>query len=147
MFTDSRVARWGDRLLGFGFSKRLAAVAEDRARYEARSLQGDVLLDAALAPTERPRSFRGQPALGSLRGCLSAPLVTSRKGRLAVAALDRAFDDSRGGGLEGVVRVNWPLVPAALAGEHPVTPVGPDRPWGAFQAERLPVRLTYPVSL
>jgi hypothetical protein len=147
MFTDSRVSRWGDRVLGFGFSKRLAAVAEDRTRYEARSLAGDVLLDAALTPTERPSSFRAQPAMASLRGSLSAPLVTSRKGRLAVAALDRAFDESRGGGLDGVVRVNWPLVPASLSGEHPVTPVGAGRPWGAFQAQRLPVRLTYPVSL
>ncbi len=147
MFTNSHVARWGDRILGFGFSKRRATIEEGRGRYEARSLGGDLLLDAAVSRTEPLRSFRLRPEMTSLRSCLAAPLVTARKGRLAVTAMDRAFDESHGSGLEGVVRVNWPVVPAALAGEYSVAPVGAGRPWGAFQAHRLPVRLTYPVSL
>lgn len=144
MYTDSRLSRWGEAALGFGFGKRAAQVKIDGAAVQIRA-SGTARLEVALrrAPAPAPLPARS-PAAERLRAMAALPLAGRRGKRLVLSRLERHFDarEVRIWPAAAELEVGAGFVPGVAAGRHVLIPGRAAR--GAFAVTDLPVHLSYP---
>jgi hypothetical protein len=152
MLTDSRIAIWGDRALGYGYGKQLCRVAGTRFdSYAATAVDGSALLEAEITPAHA-HEWQSVPALPGFRRMLpllSQPLLGHlAMDRFAVSWLERDYDSAEL--VPANVRLRWgaTLARGLAAGELVVPPVRKQAAAAAaFSARRIPTRVTYPRHL
>ena len=150
MYTDSRVSRWGEAALGFGFGKRPARLQVDGAQMEVQTNAGAPLLRVSLRGGRQPQPLPvDAPAAASLRATAAIPLLGQRSGRAVISSLERHLDDraARVWPAAGRLEVAAEFAPGVAAGRHELLRLGARNLQGAFAATDLPVHLTYPRPL
>lgn len=150
MYTDSRVSRWGEAALGFGFGKRPARLQIDGARMEVQTAAGATLLRVVLrGGQERQPLSAGAPATKGLRATAAMPLVGQRSGRAVLSGLERHFDNRavRLWPASGRLEVADDFAPGLPAGRHALGRLGARSPHGSYAVTDLPVHLSYPRPL
>ena len=149
MLTDSPIALWGDRALGYGYGKRLCELTTARfTRYSGRFPLGEHLFDASVsrdaasewAPIDELSDAR------PLLELLSQPLLgTIGADRFAVSRLDRDYAVQALAAPHAVdIRVAPELTRGLVAGRFHVSAVSSRTPWGALCVADLPTRVSYP---
>jgi hypothetical protein len=150
MYTDSRVSRWGEAALGFGFGKRPARMQIDGPRMEVRTAAGATLLRVALRDVPQPRPLApAAPAAARVRAAAALPLLGQRSGRAMLSGLARHFDDRavRLWPASGRLEVAADFAPGLAAGRHALARLGARSARGSYAVTDLPVHLTYPRPL
>ncbi len=150
MYTDSRVSRWGEAALGFGFGKRPARLQIDGPRMEVQTAAGATLLRVALRDVPQPRPLSpAAPAAARLRVTAAMPLLGQRSGRAMLSGLARHFDDRavRLWPASGRLEVAADFAPGLAAGRHALGRLGARSARGSYAVTDLPVHLSYPQPL
>lgn len=148
MRSNGPVSIWGDRALRFGYRKGPAEIVRDG--FERYDVVGEVgACTSFVAPPVRWGAIDGR--LDRYRALLtSQPLLGPVEGGgFAVTLLDRFFDasDVRWAPVSARLTVGPGFVDGVPEGEFALEALGGDCPWGAFQVQRLPVKVTFPRSL
>jgi hypothetical protein len=150
MYTDSRVSRWGEAALGFGFGKRAARLQIDGARMEVQTAAGATLLRVSLRGGRQPQPLSASaPAAAKLRARAAMPLLGQRSGRAVLSGLERHFDDRavRLWPASGRLEVAADFAPGMAASGHALERLGARSSRGTYAVTDLPVHLTYPRPL
>jgi hypothetical protein len=148
MHTDSALSRFGERVLGFGYGKQAARIITDqRGHVFVETRRGKRLLGVSVS-RQVPARHRSTADAGQMvREALRCPLLGTRpSGRLVVSYLDRVFDAPSVAVTGAAVDLDGApgFLGGLLAGPRRVGASATKRPWGAFVATGLPVRLSYP---
>jgi hypothetical protein len=152
MYTNSAIARWGDRTFAFGYRKQPATIVNEPFRSFRVSAGGRTVLSAEFAPVgEDDWRAIDVPASSEMLALFAQPLLgITERGGLARSRLDRSFGD--------------PAVRLATAGRASVTlgsgfatgipegryaprPLSPAQPWSVLHARSVMSRVSFPAAL
>jgi hypothetical protein len=148
MYADNPVAIAGDRALGTGYGKRLAAIQSEPGRTYQLTADCQVLLRASVDADHD----------GELGACVARdrfgwlwrqPLLGRRSdGRLMVSRLDRTFDQPglSVAAVSARLEVGPGCAPGLPSGNYQAGAAG-DGPFGALRVAGAMVRLTFPFEL
>ena len=155
MYTDSALARLGDRLFGFQLGKQLVELQQTPfATCRVRDPGADACsLHARFRPVAKWRSMSAAPALQLLRRC-SQQLLIGQGRRPVLSLLERGWDAQQLAvhAAEGSLELQPQLSQGLLAGCHRVSGALPDPADAApditgLHLRELPVQLHYPRPL
>ncbi len=151
MLTDSPIAVWGDRALGYAYGKRLCTLtAAPFTSYSGRLPLGDRLFEASVTPD--PASGWGPldelSSAKRLLALLAQPLLGHfGEGRFAISRLDREYAapaQTRVAPHAVDIRVEPGLTRGLVAGRFHVSALSRRTPWGGLCVADLPTRVSYP---
>ncbi|HEY5091242.1 MAG TPA: hypothetical protein VIK30_14780 [Polyangia bacterium] len=143
MYTNSAIARWGDRTFAFGYRKQPATIVNEPFQAFQLSVSGRKVFSAEFAAVD-PHDWR--PSDGAAHNGLFAfykqPLLgITERGQLSRSKLDRSFNDS-------AVRFASPSHVTVTLGPNFAMglPGGPYSP-RALHARSVMSRVTFPTAL
>jgi hypothetical protein len=153
MYTNSAVARWGDRAFAFGYRKQEANIVNEPFQTFQMSVNGRTSLSAEFAPIPPQdwREINGQPEHEALFAMFKQPLLgLTERGRLARSRLDRSFADP-------AVRIAAPARAAVTldagfsaglpGGTYSLPALSATHPWGVLHSRSVMSRVSYPSIL
>lgn len=150
MYTDSALARWGDRAFAFGYRKQMAQIQHDLFRSIRVEERQRVLLDCSFVNEDQThwqsaaQTTRSRRLLETLRQPL---LAVTEDGRLARSHLQRDLTASDVSTATGAVRVADGFAPAVTAQEIRLGDGPGKQPWGGFHTRKIMSRVSYPTHL
>ena len=150
MYTDSALARWGDRAFAFGYRKQMAQIQHELFRSIRVEEKQQVLLEGEFVNEEQTRwkpaaqITRAPRLLATLRQPL---LAVTEDGRLARSHLQRDLTASEVSAASGAVRVAGGFAPGVPAQEVPLGDGPGKQPWGGFHTRKIMSRVSYPTHL
>ena len=146
MYTDSSLARWGERVLGYGFGKRPARISQPgETGFEALTPGGESLFRGRWSGRTEFRALPEQPAL--VPRWWAQPLIGLRRGQPVLSHLERQWRSNvtEFREINGSLEVGATALPGLIAGRHAIDEAtGEGAPPRAFQTRALRVRLSFP---
>jgi hypothetical protein len=150
MYTDSALARWGDRAFAFGYRKQMAHIRHDLFRSFRVEDNQHVVLDGAFAndePTSWQSASQATPS-PRLFATLRQPLLAvTEDGRLARSRLERDLTASDVRIATGAVRVGGNFAPGVPAQELRLGDGSGKQAWAGFHTRKIMSRVSYPTHL
>jgi hypothetical protein len=154
MYTNSAIARWGDRTFAFGYRKQPAIIVNEPFRGFQMSVSGRTLFTAEFSAVE-PGDWRSSNGDGTghegLFGLYKQPLLgITERGQLSRSRLDRSFTDPAvrfAAPVHATVTLGPGFATGLPGGSYSPPPLSASQPWGLLHARSVMSRVTFPTAL
>lgn len=151
MYTNSAVARWGDRTFSFGYRKQEASIVNEPFQTFRMDVKGRTSLSAEFTPVG-PQDWReidGRREHETLFDMFKQPLLgITERGKLSRSHLDRWFGEATiAAPATAAVTLAAGFSPGLVGGTFSLPPLSTSNPWGVLHARSVMSRVSYPSAL
>jgi hypothetical protein len=152
MYTNSAIARWGDRTFSFGYRKQSATIVNEPFQAFQMSVSGRRRFSAEFAAVS-PHAWRpiDSAAHHALFDLYKQPLLgITERGKLSRSRLDRSVTDPAvrfAVPVEATVTLAPDFATGLLGGAYSPGPLSASQPWGVLHGRSIVSRVSFPTAL
>ncbi len=152
MYTNSAIARWGDRTFAFGYRKQRATIVNEPFEAFQMNVSGRRRFTAEFAAVE-PHDWRPRGAVlhDALFDFYKQPLLgITERGKLSRSRLDRSFTDPAvrfAAPVHATVTLAPDFATGLPGGAYLPGRLSASQPWGVLHSRSVMSRITFPTEL